>query len=142
MLLRNSRKTECGAGQFLVRFAVRAAPFALPTITLGGLVYRSLEMRHAVGRPSSGQPDRIFCMHTALRKLQHNHTLTIEMFQDGNPHSLSGTKSQNATTSKARTSSAGKRSTALQKDLDGPSIITKLRRHLPSHDPPWVGVIR
>jgi hypothetical protein len=29
-LLRNSRRTECGAGQFLVRFAVRAAPFALP----------------------------------------------------------------------------------------------------------------
>ncbi len=28
-LLRNSRKTECGAGQFLVRSAVRAAPFAL-----------------------------------------------------------------------------------------------------------------
>jgi hypothetical protein len=28
-LLRNSRKTECGAGQFLVRLAVRAAPFAL-----------------------------------------------------------------------------------------------------------------
>src|ERR1700689_5101738 len=29
-VLRNSRKTECGAGQFLIRFAVRAAPFALP----------------------------------------------------------------------------------------------------------------
>jgi hypothetical protein len=29
-LLRNSRKTEFGAGQFLVRLAVRAAPFALP----------------------------------------------------------------------------------------------------------------
>ena len=29
-LLRNSRKTEHGAGQFLDRFAVRAAPFALP----------------------------------------------------------------------------------------------------------------
>jgi len=29
-LLRNLRKTECGSGQFLVRFAVRAAPFALP----------------------------------------------------------------------------------------------------------------
>jgi hypothetical protein len=29
-VLRNSRKTECGAGQFLNRFAVRAAPFALP----------------------------------------------------------------------------------------------------------------
>jgi hypothetical protein len=28
-LLRNSRKTERGAGQFLVRLAVRAAPFAL-----------------------------------------------------------------------------------------------------------------
>src|SRR5271170_706672 len=28
-LLRNLRKTECGAGQFLIRFAVRAAPFAL-----------------------------------------------------------------------------------------------------------------
>jgi hypothetical protein len=30
-LLRNSRKTERGAGQFLVRLAVRAAPFALPS---------------------------------------------------------------------------------------------------------------
>jgi hypothetical protein len=29
-LLRNSRKTECGAGQFLKCLAVRAAPFALP----------------------------------------------------------------------------------------------------------------
>src|ERR1700689_4724744 len=29
-LLRNSRKTERGAGQFPVRFEVRAAPFALP----------------------------------------------------------------------------------------------------------------
>jgi hypothetical protein len=29
-LLRNSRKTERGAGQFLVHLAVRAAPFALP----------------------------------------------------------------------------------------------------------------
>jgi hypothetical protein len=29
-LLRNSRKTERGAGQCLVGFAVRAAPFALP----------------------------------------------------------------------------------------------------------------
>jgi hypothetical protein len=28
-LLRNSRKTERGAGEFLVRLAVRAAPFAL-----------------------------------------------------------------------------------------------------------------
>ena len=28
-LLRNSRKTERGAGQFLIPFAVRAAPFAL-----------------------------------------------------------------------------------------------------------------
>jgi hypothetical protein len=28
-LLRNSRKTECGAGLFLARLAVRAAPFAL-----------------------------------------------------------------------------------------------------------------
>jgi hypothetical protein len=27
--LRNSRKTECGANQFLTRLAVRAAPFAL-----------------------------------------------------------------------------------------------------------------
>jgi hypothetical protein len=30
-LLRNSRKTERGAGQLLVGFAVRAAPFALPS---------------------------------------------------------------------------------------------------------------
>jgi hypothetical protein len=30
-LLRNSGKTERGAGQFLVRLAVRAAPFALPS---------------------------------------------------------------------------------------------------------------
>jgi hypothetical protein len=30
-LLRNTRKTECGAGQFLARLAVRAAPFALLT---------------------------------------------------------------------------------------------------------------
>jgi AraC family transcriptional regulator of adaptative response / DNA-3-methyladenine glycosylase II len=30
-LLRNSRKTECGASQFLTHFAVRAAPFALGT---------------------------------------------------------------------------------------------------------------
>jgi hypothetical protein len=29
-LFRNSRKTERGAGQFLIRSAVRAAPFALP----------------------------------------------------------------------------------------------------------------
>jgi hypothetical protein len=29
LLLRNSRKTECGAKQFLTRLAVRAAPFAL-----------------------------------------------------------------------------------------------------------------
>jgi len=29
-VLRNSRKTERGAGQFLVRLAVRAAPFAVP----------------------------------------------------------------------------------------------------------------
>jgi len=29
ILLRNSRKTECGAKQFLTRLAVRAAPFAL-----------------------------------------------------------------------------------------------------------------
>ncbi|HEV8037248.1 MAG TPA: hypothetical protein VGP62_00190 [Bryobacteraceae bacterium] len=29
-VLRNSRKTERGAGQFLVRFAVRGALFALP----------------------------------------------------------------------------------------------------------------
>src|ERR1700683_1396694 len=28
--LRNSRKAECGAGQLLIRFVVRAAPFALP----------------------------------------------------------------------------------------------------------------
>ena len=28
-LLRNLRKTECGAGRFPIRFAVRAAPFAL-----------------------------------------------------------------------------------------------------------------
>ena len=28
LLLRNSRKTECGAKQFLVRLEVRAAPFA------------------------------------------------------------------------------------------------------------------
>src|ERR1700734_2547905 len=28
-LLRNSRKTECGAGRFLTRLVVRAAPFAL-----------------------------------------------------------------------------------------------------------------
>ena len=28
-LLRNSRKTECGAKQFLTRAVVRAAPFAL-----------------------------------------------------------------------------------------------------------------
>jgi ribonucleotide monophosphatase NagD (HAD superfamily) len=28
-LLRNSRKTECGAKQFLAHFGVRAAPFAL-----------------------------------------------------------------------------------------------------------------
>jgi len=28
-LLENSRKTECGAKQFLTRFAVRAAPFTL-----------------------------------------------------------------------------------------------------------------
>ena len=28
-LLRHSRKTECGAKQFLVRLEVRAAPFAL-----------------------------------------------------------------------------------------------------------------
>jgi len=30
-LLRNSRKTECGAKQFLLRLVVRAAPFALLT---------------------------------------------------------------------------------------------------------------
>ena len=30
-LLRNSRKTECGAGQLLARWMVRAAPFALLT---------------------------------------------------------------------------------------------------------------
>ncbi|MGD1093486.1 MAG: hypothetical protein ABSB35_16045, partial [Bryobacteraceae bacterium] len=29
LLLRNSRKTECGAKQFLTRLVVRAAPFAL-----------------------------------------------------------------------------------------------------------------
>jgi hypothetical protein len=28
LLLRNSRKTECGAKQFLAHFGVRAAPFA------------------------------------------------------------------------------------------------------------------
>jgi hypothetical protein len=28
-LLKNPRKTECGAKQFLTRLAVRAAPFAL-----------------------------------------------------------------------------------------------------------------
>ena len=28
-LLSNTRQTECGAGQFLTDFAVRAAPFAL-----------------------------------------------------------------------------------------------------------------
>jgi hypothetical protein len=28
-LLRNTRKTERGSGQFLIRLAVRAAPFAL-----------------------------------------------------------------------------------------------------------------
>jgi hypothetical protein len=31
-LLRNSRKTERGAKQFLIRMAVRAAPFALLTV--------------------------------------------------------------------------------------------------------------
>jgi hypothetical protein len=28
-LLRNSRKMECGAGQFFIRLVVRTAPFAL-----------------------------------------------------------------------------------------------------------------
>ena len=34
LLLRNSRKTECGAKQFLTCTVVRAAPFALLTMRL------------------------------------------------------------------------------------------------------------
>jgi hypothetical protein len=41
-LLGNSRKTEHGAGEFLVQLAVRAAPFALLFILLAGLVPEGL----------------------------------------------------------------------------------------------------
>lgn len=34
-LSRNSRKTECGSGEFLIRLVVRTAPFALMAILIG-----------------------------------------------------------------------------------------------------------
>jgi hypothetical protein len=52
MLVRNSRKTERGAGQFLVGLAVRAAPFALSAGS--GLVF------HMVSYGVRVDPERPF----------------------------------------------------------------------------------
>ena len=46
-LSRNSRKTECGAGKFLIRLAVRAAPFALLALPVATLAAQSLGIPEA-----------------------------------------------------------------------------------------------
>jgi hypothetical protein len=59
--MRNSRKTERGAGKFLIRLAVRAAPFALlrnsrKTERGGGMIPSALIL--AAARPALCDLDR------------------------------------------------------------------------------------
>jgi len=58
-LLRNSRKTECGAKRFLIRLVVRAAPIALLSIPAFAQVDLSGSWQPAAAEESLGNPDLV-----------------------------------------------------------------------------------